>query len=96
MLGSDLAVACPQRSAPEYPGMSRRLREQGRVVLRVELDETGRVASASVKESTGFRRLDEAGVAAVRQWQCNPPMREGKAVAAVALQPFNFVLEGRR
>lgn len=96
MLGSDLAVACPQRSAPEYPAMSRRLREQGRMVLRVELDETGRVASASVKESSGFKRLDEAGLVAVRSWHCNAPVRNGEAVRAVALQPFNFVLEGRR
>jgi protein TonB len=95
-LTSDLAVACPQRSAPEYPATSRRLNEQGRVVLRVELDETGRVVFAKVKESSGFKRLDEAGLAAVKQWHCNAPVRNGEAVRAVALQPFNFVLEGRR
>ena len=96
MLNTDLAVGCPHRFAPEYPTGSRRFGESGKLVLRVELDATGHIAAVKVKESTGFRRLDEAGIAAVRQWQCNPPMREGKAVAAVALQPFNFVLEGRR
>lgn len=96
MLTSDLAVACPQRAAPEYPATSRRLNEQGRVVLRVELDETGRVASARVKESSGFKRLDDAGLVAVRLWHCNAPVRNGEAVRAVALQPFNFVLEGRK
>ncbi len=96
MLATDLAVGCPHRFPPEYPTGSRRFGESGKLVLRVELDATGHIAAVKVKESTGFRRLDEAGVAAVRLWQCNPPMREGKAVAAVALQPFNFVLEGRR
>jgi protein TonB len=76
--------------------MSRRLGEQGRVVLRVELDETGRVVSARVKETSGFRRLDDAGLAAVKTWHCNAPTRDGQAVKAIALQPFNFVLEGRR
>lgn len=96
MLTSDLAVTCPQRSAPEYPAASRRLNEQGRVVLRVELDETGRVVSAKVKESSGFKRLDEVGLAAVKTWHCNAPVRDGQAVKAIALQPFNFVLEGRK
>lgn len=96
MLNTDLAVGCPHRFPPEYPTGSRRFGESGRLILRVELDTAGRIAAVKVKESTGFRRLDEAGIAAVRQWQCNPPMREGKAVAAVALQPFNFVHEGRQ
>lgn len=96
VLNGDLAVACPQRFAPEYPAMSRRLGEQGRVVLRVELDESGRVVAARVKETSGFRRLDDAGLAAVKTWHCNAPTRDGQAVKAVALQPFNFVLEGRR
>ncbi len=96
VLGSDLAVACPQRSPPEYPAMSRRLGEQGRVVLRAELDETGRVVAARVKESSGHRRLDDAGLAAIKTWHCNAPVRDGAAVGAIALQPFNFVLEGRK
>jgi len=96
MLTSDLSLACPQRTPPEYPAMSRRSNEQGRVVLRVELDESGRVISAKVQTGSGFRRLDEAGLAAVKQWNCNAPVRNGEAVRAIALQPFNFVLEGHR
>lgn len=96
VLNTDLAVGCPHRFPPEYPTGSRRFGESGKLVLRVELDTAGRIAAVRVKQSTGFRRLDEAGIAAVRQWQCDPPMRDGKAVAAVALQPFNFVHEGRQ
>ena len=76
--------------------MSRRLGEQGRVLLRVELDTTGRVAAVRVTQSAGYGRLDEAGLAAVKQWRCIAPTHNGEAVRAVALQPFNFVLEGRR
>jgi len=93
---SDLSVGCPDRMPPGYPSLSRRLGEQGRVVLLVELDAVGRVAAARVKESSGFVRLDEAGLAAVRQWHCNPLSQHGEAVRAVAMQPFNFVLEGHR
>lgn len=96
MLTSDLAVACPQRVPPEYPAISRRKGEEGRVLLRVDLDETGRISSIKIKESSGFKRLDEAGLTAVRQWHCTAPTRDGRAVKAVALQPFNFVLEGHQ
>ena len=94
-LSSELSVSCPQRAMPNYPAASRRLNEQGLVVLRVELDETGHITAARVEVSSGYRRLDEAGLAIVKTWHCNAATREGKAVRAVALQPFDFILEGR-
>ena len=94
-LSSELSVSCPQRAMPNYPAASRRLNEQGLVVLRVELDETGHITAARVEVSSGYRRLDEAGLAIVKTWHCNAATREGKAVRALALQPFDFILEGR-
>lgn len=92
-LGAELAVSCPERSAPAYPPLSRRLGEEGKVVLRVELDEQGHVSAARVATASGFARLDEAALAAVKTWRCNPARRDGQPVRAVALQPFNFVLQ---
>jgi len=91
---TELALACPDRRAPAYPMVSKRLGETGQVVLRVELDEEGRVAAVTVDKSSGHQRLDAAAVSAVKAWRCNSPTREGKPVRAIALQPFNFVLEG--
>lgn len=93
-LSSELSVACPERSAPAYPALSRRLGEQGTVILRVELSEHGEVAAAKVNTSSGFPRLDETALAAVRSWRCIPAMRDGQPVRAVALQPFKFVIQG--
>jgi protein TonB len=92
---SDLVLVCPVRQPPPYPSMSRRLGEAGKVVLRVELDETGRVSAATVITSSGHPRLDAAALAAVKTWRCQPPQRDGQAVRALALQPFEFTLEGR-
>lgn len=89
---SELSLGCPQRTPPDYPAVSRRLGEQGQVKLKVELDETGRITSVRVAESSGYKRLDEAGLAAVKNWRCNAAMQDGKAVRAVALQPFDFIL----
>jgi len=92
MMTSELSLACPDRSPPNYPAASRRLGEQGQVKLKVELDEAGRVTTARVVESSGFKRLDDAGLNAVKSWRCNPATRDGKPVRAVALQPLDFIL----
>lgn len=91
-LSSELSLACPQRTPPSYPVVSKRMREHGRVVLHVELNETGQITKVKIKESSGYKKLDEAGVAAIKTWQCDAAMRDGKAVPAVALQPFDFIL----
>jgi periplasmic protein TonB len=93
-LGIELAVVCPERTAPNYPLLSRRMGEAGITVLRVELDEQGHVAAARVATGSGFARLDDAALAAVKSWRCNPAQRNGQPVRAVALQPFKFVLQG--
>jgi protein TonB len=95
LLSGELSVVCPVRMPPEYPRVSQRMKEQGTVLLRVLLGENGRVSDAVVLESSGFRRLDEAAITTVRNWRCNPPLQDGKAVRAVALQEFNFYLRGR-
>ena len=95
MLSGELSVSCPERSPPSYPALSMRMNEQGRVVLLVELNTEGRVAKVQVRTASGYRRLDEAAVNAVKGWRCKPTLRDGVAVLATALQPFVFVLEGR-
>lgn len=93
-LGTELAASCPERTAPNYPILSRRMSETGIVVLRVELDELGQVSAARVATGSGFARLDEAALGIVKTWRCTPAQRNGEAVRAVALQPFKFELRG--
>jgi protein TonB len=93
VMSSELSLSCPQRAMPNYPAASRRLNEQGRLVVRVELDETGHIASARVAESSGYKRLDDAGLEAVKNWHCNAATRNGVAVRGIAMQPFDFILD---
>ena len=93
-LTSELSVSCPKLNAPSYPSHSRRLGEEGKLVLRVELDTDGQIDTAEVINSSGHARLDNAALTAVKSWQCESPIRDGYTVRAVALQPFNFVLQG--
>ena len=89
-----LSVSCTVRTPPIYPKLSTRLGEQGKTVLLVELDDIGRVAQVTIKNSSGFPRLDEAAVNAVKSWRCTPARRNGMPVRSFAKQPFNFALKG--
>jgi periplasmic protein TonB len=62
---------------PTYPPTSRRLGEQGKVVLRVLIGVDGRAQDATVLESSGFPRLDHAALEAARQWRYVPGRRGG-------------------
>lgn len=57
------------RVEPIYPATSRRLSEEGTVRLRVLVDERGRAREVTVARSSGFERLDNAAVDAVRRWR---------------------------
>jgi protein TonB len=91
-LSSELSVSCPDRPQSVYPLQSEKRGEEGQVILRVELDESGQVVAVQIHQKSGFSRLDEAASAAVKNWKCHPALRNGAAVRAVALQPFNFSL----
>jgi protein TonB len=79
---------------PAYPALSRRLREQGLVRLRVHVTEEGRANEITLQESSGFDRLDKAALDAVRRWQFRPARRSGTPVAGWVLVPLKFELEG--
>lgn len=86
-------VAYRQAPAPVYPSVSRRLGEQGQVVLRVLVDVHGKAAQTQVEQSSGYRRLDEAAVTAVRRAVFRPHQIDGKPVPVWVLLPFDFNLE---
>lgn len=91
----DPAVFSAVNAAPAYPVEARRKREQGTVTLSVEVDATGAVTSVRVGLSSGYRRLDEAALAAVRFWRFAPATRNGAAVAGRGIVVIPFVLTRR-
>lgn len=78
---------------PVYPPTSRRMAEQGRVLLRVFIDEAGLPQSVTVARSSGFARLDDAGLAAVQKARFKPPTQNGQPLSGWAQIPIDFELE---
>lgn len=71
--GSDgETAAVVRRVKPSYPALSRRMGEEGRVVLKVLVKADGTAGAVSVKRSSGFPRLDAAASSAVRMWRFEP------------------------
>jgi periplasmic protein TonB len=77
---------------PRYPPLSRRLREEGVVMLRVYVLPSGLPDAVELKRSSGSARLDESALSAVRQWRFIPARSGDVAVAAWVVVPIAFSL----
>lgn len=75
---------------PVYPLTARLARIQGKVLLRVAVDEMGHVAEVIVV--SGHELLAPAAVAAVRQWMYTPTLVNGVPCAVIGTVTVNFVL----
>lgn len=79
--------------APAYPPLSRRMGEEGKVVLRVSVNPQGSADSVEIRTSSGSSRLDEAAQKTVRNWKFIPAKRGDLAVQSWVLVPIIFRLE---
>jgi len=78
--------------APAYPALSRRLGEQGRVLLRVLVSADGNAAQVEIRESSGYQRLDKAARDTVQRWRFVPARQADQGVAAWVQVPISFSL----
>jgi len=77
---------------PGYPSISRRLGEEGVVILRVYVSAQGTPDQIQLLKSSGFARLDQAAQEAVGRWRF-VPARQGKiAIAEWVDIPLTFQL----
>lgn len=82
-----------QNPKPVYPAMSKRLNEQGRVIVRVLIGEDGRPQNPQVKVSSGFDRLDRAAIEHVMRCRFVPGKVGGVPQAMWHDAPVNYVLD---
>ncbi|QSI29976.1 TonB family protein [Variovorax sp. RKNM96] len=75
-----------------YPAMSKRLGEQGKVIVKVLVGVDGLPKSAEVKKSSGFDRLDEAAIEYIMKCRFVPGKVNGVVQAMSYDAPVNYVL----
>ena len=79
---------------PIYPLLSRKLREQGLVMIKLCVNQGGFVDEASVSKSSGFQSLDRSALATLSQWRFLPLSSALNSSSQCFQAPVRFSLEG--
>jgi len=77
---------------PEYPSQARRMRQEGRVLVRVVVDEQGSPVTTLVQEATPAGVFDQAALGAAKRFRFLPGKIAGRRVMTAVLIPFEFTL----
>ncbi len=81
---------------PPYPLMSRRLNEEGKVVLNVCVSLTGLVEKLKLEKTSGYQRLDNIALETVKKWKFIPAKNHDRDINACYLLPVQFILRKDR
>ncbi|HQW19398.1 MAG TPA: TonB family protein [Rhodocyclaceae bacterium] len=86
----DAARSCEK---PEYPAASRRMEEEGTVVLRFLIDVDGRVLDSRIEKSSSYDRLDQAARVALSKCKFKAGTVDGKPEQSWANLKYTWRLE---
>ncbi|CAM2178314.1 periplasmic protein TonB [Paraburkholderia sacchari] len=78
---------------PDYPTLSKRRGETGVAHVHFVVGLTGKLENIELRKSSGYSRLDDAALAAMRNSTCKPYIEDGQPVRATYTQPFDFSLQ---
>jgi protein TonB len=77
---------------PLYPPLARKRGQQGKVVLQVLVEASGRVGDLKITQTSGYPSLDKAALDAVRHWKFSPGKQTGISVPMWVVVPIVFSL----
>jgi protein TonB len=84
-------VKVTKSESPEYSEFAIAKGLQGTVIVEAVIDEHGHIIGADVIQSV-HRNLDEAALAAVKEWTFDPATRDGKTIKQTVQIPLRFNL----
>jgi len=77
---------------PEYPENARREGREGRVLLRVLVDDQGRSKLVEINSSSGSDTLDRAAAEAIKHWRFHPARQGDQPIESWLRIPIEFRL----
>lgn len=80
------------REIPVYPQVARRLGKEGKVVLRLTINEKGELINIEIIESAPYG-FTESAIEAVKKSKFLPAMKDGSPISSRAILPIKFVLK---
>ncbi|MGA2565088.1 MAG: energy transducer TonB [Steroidobacteraceae bacterium] len=75
-----------------YPEAARREGQEGRAIIKICVNQQGKIDSADVATSSGFPELDEAAIKVAKAYRFKPATSEGKPVSSCPTLPVKFEL----
>jgi len=88
----EVLPAAIRQVKPEYPSIAKQAGVEGAVTVHVLIGKEGRVLDAVLAEKFQVPMLNEAALAAARQWVFTPGLANGRPVACWSAIPFRFRL----
>ena len=80
---------------PHYPLASRRLGEQGLVMVKLCVNAQGLVGEVAISQSSGFHGLDQSALKTLAQWRFSPVAANDTSFSSQCFRtPVQFTLEG--
>jgi protein TonB len=76
-----------------YPDASKRANEEGTCKVRITVAADGRITDSALDSSSGFPRLDDACLKAVKGQRLIPAMEDGKAIETTTILPITWKLK---
>ena len=94
--GAGLVMALPsylRNRPPQYPDKAKREKQEGVVVLDVEVSANGKVTRIAIAQSSGYALLDESALKTVRRWRFKPARIGNEPVDSRVQVPIRFRLD---
>lgn len=82
----------PSLAPPIYPIESRRLEEEGRVIIKAHVDSKGNTSEVTIEHSSGHERLDSSALDTVKSACMKPATKNDSPVDSWQEIPFEFKL----
>jgi protein TonB len=78
---------------PDYPQLARDAGEQGQVLLSIHVMPDGQPGIVTIKQSSGYKLLDDAARQAVAHWHFYPALKAGQPANSVLPYWISFQLQ---
>jgi len=78
--------------APPYPKKARKRKQEGVVLLFVQVSDKGRPINVRIKKTSGITSLDRSALNTVKKWKFLPARKNNTAITANVIVPIRFAL----
>lgn len=90
---ADYKLSALNNPKPPYPPYSYKAKQEGQVILLVEVLATGESGQVSIFSSSGFELLDDTALSTVKKWHFVPAKKDGQVIPQTIRVPITFSLK---